>query len=590
MKENSTVSMESLIISLFKLIGIGLLLIRAFGLITWSWWIVLGVVFVLFMGVLFVSFINTQTVQHGVLPSEQQVSLAVQQLLGGQLNRVRCIQYRTSHNWRVSIDEEQKLYSHKAPDLGMVVTTGVNWASHSADNTPQGTQRMAEQYVKDAGGKILRNEISDIEGYPIVNCEYTLPNASWNKRVNLVLHRSEYNIVMQVDSIANYKRIAPVVKAFFDSLEICLPHLPQQTVLGGRVRIGIPPNWDKEPNESESLVVWKESPGPSTIRLHFVQDERQEALSQDIFLNLPGERCKLPMRLGLSQIPEKGLSTLYGTLKDTPETGHDPWSISAIQLPTGLVVALEFEHLGSPTDKFTDIQLVSTAFLTEIIATVEDARYDTVSTANEITGVAHSDRVGNNEALNREKAAKLTSEAFYLVEDNEYNSAIDLLKQATSFDSEYGRAYNELAFIYGSIRKELGLAEEYAQRAVECNPDNPKFFNTLTGIRLRRASRLKTRGKIRERMRQILQEIQNNIDNNPSYPPAYFSKSVALALSGESKRIWEAELKRGEELYLQRGINTAGLPLTPEHIKRMVTRNYNRCLEMSSHWKNTPEG
>lgn len=75
-------------------------------------------------------------------------------------------------------------------------------------------------------------------------------------------------------------------------------------------------------------------------------------------------------------MPEIGISTLYGVPKDTPETGHDPWSISAIQLPTGLVVALEFEHHGKPNDKFTNGQLMSAVFLAEVIATVEDARYD----------------------------------------------------------------------------------------------------------------------------------------------------------------------------------------------------------------------
>jgi hypothetical protein len=39
-----------------------------------------------------------------------------------------------------------------------------------------------------------------------------------------------------------------------------------------------------------------------------------------------------------------------------------------------LVVGLEFRHYGRLTDRFTNMQLMSTAFLAEVIATVEDAR------------------------------------------------------------------------------------------------------------------------------------------------------------------------------------------------------------------------
>ena len=197
---------------------------------------------------------------------------------------------------------------------------------------------------------------------------------------------------------------------------------------------------------------------------------------------------------------------------------------------------------------------------------------------------------GKRETSNKVKAAELTNKAFHLVEQGEYDSAIELLKQAIKADSLCGDAYNELAFIYGKIGGDLDLAEEYAWRAVECDPQNPKFYNTINGIQLARVTRLKTRREIRKSMEQRLQTIQRSIDNNPSYPPAYLSKAVALALSGKPRDIWEAELKRAEQLYLELGISGAGLRVTPDQIKTIIARNYKQCLEVSSYWDSIPEG
>lgn len=331
------------------------------------------------------------------LPSEREVEMVTQQFQDGRWNlslqthQLRSLRYTIKHDWLDHKKEGGRLNTYKAPDLGMTVTIGVDWTAFDDEHKRSiDTQRFAEQYVRQKGGKVLRNDISDIDGHPAVNCEYTLPDGSWNRRVNLVLHRSEYNVVMRVDSVACYKRIAPVVEAFFGSLEVCLPDLPRQTVLNGRVRIGIPKNWKRKRNEA-NLAVWEGPPGPSVLQLHFIEDNRYTQLSEDIFSRLPEPLCKMPIKVGRSEMPEVGISALYRVLESTPGTGHEPWSISVIQLPTGLVVGLEFRHHGKPTDKFTNVQLMSHAFLAEVIATVEDARDHIVSTSNESEGTINSD-------------------------------------------------------------------------------------------------------------------------------------------------------------------------------------------------------
>lgn len=197
---------------------------------------------------------------------------------------------------------------------------------------------------------------------------------------------------------------------------------------------------------------------------------------------------------------------------------------------------------------------------------------------------------GKRETSNKVKVVEFTKKAFYLVEQGKYDSAIDLLKKAIEIDPLCGDAYNELAFIYVKMMGDLDHAEEYARQAVECDPNNPKFYNAIIGIQVARAKRFKARREIRESMRQRLQEIQRYIDNNPSYPPAHLTKAAMLALIGEPKHIWDTELRHAEELYLQRGISAAGLPLTAGLVKNIIARNYNQCLEMSTYWNNLPEG
>lgn len=191
---------------------------------------------------------------------------------------------------------------------------------------------------------------------------------------------------------------------------------------------------------------------------------------------------------------------------------------------------------------------------------------------------------------NKLKATELTNKAFHLVGRGEYDSAITLLEQAIHADDLCGDAYNELAFIHGKIGGDLDRAEEYAWRAVECDPGNSKFYNAINGIQLARATRLKTRREIRKSMNLKLQEIERNIDSDPSYPPAYLMKAVTLALIGKPRDKWEAELNLAKQLYLEHGKSGAGLQVTPNQVNNIIGRNSKQCFEMSSYWNNTPEG
>lgn len=187
------------------------------------------------------------------------------------------------------------------------------------------------------------------------------------------------------------------------------------------------------------------------------------------------------------------------------------------------------------------------------------------------------------EWLRRYRARSLANRAFFLVEQRDYDSAIDLLKRAISIDPTYGHAYNELAYIYGKSGQ-FDLGEEFALRAIDCDPKNPKFHNALIGILLDRAKTFKTRSEVAKSVEERLKQVNDAIKRHPDYPPFYLSKAAILALSGKSQKVWESELITAQKLYAVRSHAASGLPLQPGDIDTIIARNMHICLEMTKYW------
>lgn len=199
-------------------------------------------------------------------------------------------------------------------------------------------------------------------------------------------------------------------------------------------------------------------------------------------------------------------------------------------------------------------------------------------------------RLRRNRIETSSQAMGLTAKAFHLVEEGQYDRAIHLLKQVIKANPECGDAYNELAFIHGKIMGELDVAEEYALCAVESDPDNPKFHNTVHGIELERAKHLTTRQEIREAMRRRLKHLEHTIDTHPEYPTLHLSKATALALNGEPRDVWELELIQAEKLYSARGRRVgSNEPITSDAINEIITRTELECIVMSRHWEDAPD-
>ncbi len=182
-----------------------------------------------------------------------------------------------------------------------------------------------------------------------------------------------------------------------------------------------------------------------------------------------------------------------------------------------------------------------------------------------------------------QKADELTRKAFSLVERGQYNDATQSLKKAITLDPLCCDAYNEIAFI-STIKDDLDTAEEYAKKAVDCDPENPKFWNSLNSIQITRLKHLSTRKEIREKGAEIMPSIERNITYNPDYVAAYFTKARSLAIMGEPRNVWEAEINKAEEIYGRLNKTCSGQKTSPSQVHNILSRNRCKCEELNETW------
>jgi hypothetical protein len=185
-----------------------------------------------------------------------------------------------------------------------------------------------------------------------------------------------------------------------------------------------------------------------------------------------------------------------------------------------------------------------------------------------------------------ESASDLTKRAFAWVQQGREDLAIVFLERAIKINPKLGDAYNELAFIYGKIKNNLGEAEKYAELATKSNPSNPKFANTLINIRLNQIKQLKSRNEIKIAIKSYLQELDKQIQKTPDYPGLYITKAQAMALIGKPKATWEQQLKKVKELYREQGVTGSGIPFgNLDEIDSLIKRYEQECINLNSYCK-----
>jgi tetratricopeptide (TPR) repeat protein len=167
--------------------------------------------------------------------------------------------------------------------------------------------------------------------------------------------------------------------------------------------------------------------------------------------------------------------------------------------------------------------------------------------------------------------------------------ALALLRRAVEIDPTYGHAHNEMAYVLGKKLRRLDEAEDAARRAVECDPQNPKFQNALMGVLTDRVSALGARKDILGAIEVRISELDKAIAENPAYPPYHLGKAAALASSGRAQAEWRAEIQKARELYARQTHAASGLPLGPGDVDAILARSTAECQELAKRWDSLPE-
>ena len=149
----------------------------------------------------------------------------------------------------------------------------------------------------------------------------------------------------------------------------------------------------------------------------------------------------------------------------------------------------------------------------------------------------------------------LINRAYYLVEQREYEKALELLNQALKINKSMAPAHNELCVIYTMLGR-FNDAYHHAMRAVELDPSEPKYHNSLS-------SAFYDVGHFQE----ALNSAKTAISLDPAYPSAYMALSHILkALKVPAEDIREIE-RQGKALYLHTKSRGDGTPLRGNDLK-----------------------
>lgn len=103
-------------------------------------------------------------------------------------------------------------------------------------------------------------------------------------------------------------------------------------------------------------------------------------------------------------------------------------------------------------------------------------------------GLAYQKNGEINHAIDEFKTAakKLPDAYVYLgnlyFKKNDTDKAEKFYRKAINGNSDLGDAYNNLAWLYYTKRENLDEAQSLAQKAVDINPDNPTYQDTLKKI------------------------------------------------------------------------------------------------------------
>jgi tetratricopeptide (TPR) repeat protein len=164
---------------------------------------------------------------------------------------------------------------------------------------------------------------------------------------------------------------------------------------------------------------------------------------------------------------------------------------------------------------------------------------------------------------NREKAIRLTNEAFHDVERRDLRSAKRKLEQALKL-AELPDTHNELAVVSARLG-DRQAARRHLDRAIELSPDKPKFWSGLSGWYLEEKDYDKA-------LECIL--VAESLE--PGYPPIQLAKMRIAEAKGATADEVEEYRERARELYQRRGKRVNETPLPEGFVDTVVSLDSSR--------------
>ncbi len=90
--------------------------------------------------------------------------------------------------------------------------------------------------------------------------------------------------------------------------------------------------------------------------------------------------------------------------------------------------------------------------------------------------------------LSPQDTVLLSMYGYCLEKMNFYNDAIDVFMEIIEIDNENYNAYNSLAYLYAVSGKNLNSALKYAKTALESNPENASYLDTMGYVYLKKGN------------------------------------------------------------------------------------------------------
>jgi tetratricopeptide (TPR) repeat protein len=194
--------------------------------------------------------------------------------------------------------------------------------------------------------------------------------------------------------------------------------------------------------------------------------------------------------------------------------------------------------------------------------------------------------------IGRSEAERLHLRAFQMVEHatrrEDFEAALPLLEEASGLAPNHPDVWNELAFVLGHLGR-LEDALNAAKKAVDLQPENPKYYNAVIGNRMKLALRSKTRTEARPLLSKTLTDCGQLLNRFPEYPPSHLGRAEILAASGAPESDWEQELDRACTIYEKQGTMGHGGETTGDRLKNVLQNCRIRCLARAQWWSKLPE-